>query len=43
MAAVNHAGEARGLRKWDARLAADSDSCKVDVRYQWGDGGMKLF
>ena len=41
MAALNHRGQARGLRKWSARLQATASSCSVDVKYKWGDGGMK--
>lgn len=41
IAAVNHGGQARGPRKWSAQLKAAASSCKVEVRYRWGEGGMK--
>ena len=41
MAAVNHGGPPQGMRKWHARLQATASSCKVDVKYKWGAGGMR--
>ena len=39
-AAINHEGQPRGRRKWDARLEAVASSCRPAVAYQWGEAGM---
>lgn len=41
IAAVNHPGQASGRSRWDARLQAASSKCHVDVKYRWGEEGMK--
>ncbi len=40
-AAINHEGQPRGRRRWDARLEAVASSCRPAVAYQWGEAGMK--